>query len=264
MTESTLKKDSEFIKNNLRLKTSPVAIKFLAAGDAFPEKTRRPFSALGKRIAICQAVTMARNYGWTVGMTKEDNICVPAAIVFGFSDSQDPSASLSRLFTEINFSKNEACAIRETASMSRFEKGEIAGIVAAPCERAVFDPDVVVIYGNPAQMMRLSQAWSYMTGERLSGHFGGKVECDQYLIAPHKTQKPQIVIPGNGERIFAMTQDDEMVFAMPARFIPDLIQGLNEAGKAVGSRYPVPPFQFFQPDFPKAHKDMGKEIGVLR
>jgi uncharacterized protein (DUF169 family) len=83
------------------------------------------------------------------------------------------------------------------------------------------------------------------------------------MIAPHKTQKPQIVIPGNGERIFAMTQDDEMVFAMPAKFIPDLIQGLNEAGKAVGSRYPVPPFQFFQPEFPKAHKDMGKEIGVL-
>jgi hypothetical protein len=50
---------------------------------------------------------------------------------------------------------------------------------------------------------------------------------------------------------------------MPAKFIPDLIQGLNEAGKAVGSRYPVPPFQFFQPEFPKAHKDMGKEIGVL-
>lgn len=263
MSESTIKEKSEFIKNNLRLKTSPVAVRYLAEGEAFPEKTRRPLAAMGKRIAICQAVTMSRYYGWMVGLTREDNICVPAALVFGLSNAQDAQASLSRLFTQIDFSKDAACAGRETDSMIRFEKGEIAGIVAAPAERAVFDPDVIVLYGNPAQMMRLCQAWSYMTGERVPGLFGGKVECEQYMIHPHKAQTPQIVIPGNGERIFAMTQDDELVFAIPAKFIPDLAQGLSEAGKAMGARYPVTPFQLFQPDFPKAHKEMGKEIGIL-
>lgn len=263
MAESTLKEKSEFIRNNLRLKTSPVAIKYLLEGEDFPEKTRRPLGTMGKRIAVCQAVTMARNYGWTVGITKEDNICVPAALMFGFSDARDDMASLSRLFIEISFAKDAACAGREISSLIRFEKGEIAGIVAAPVERAGFDPDVIVIYGNPAQMMRICQAWSYMTGKRITGLFGGKVECEQYLIAPHKSQAPQMVIPGNGERIFAMTQDDEMAFAIPAKLLSDLTQGLSEAGKAMGARYPVTPYQFFQPDFPKAHKDLGKEIGVL-
>lgn len=263
MSESDFKKAAEFIRNDLRLKSYPVAVKFYKEGDALPEKTRQPSKAFGKRVAICQALTMARLYGWTVGVTKEDNICVPAAIVFGFSISKDAATSLSQLFTEINFSKDMDLAVKETSGMSHFERGEISAVVAAPADKALFDPDVAVIYGNPAQMMRLSQAWSYMTGERVTGQFGGKVECDQCLITPYKKQTALITIPGNGERIFAMTQDDEMAFAFPGRSMNELAQALGEVGKAIGARYPVTPYQFFQPEFPKAHKDLGKELGVL-
>jgi uncharacterized protein (DUF169 family) len=263
MSESDFKKAAEFIRNDLRLKSYPVAVKFYKEGETLPEKTRQPSKAFGKRVAICQALTMARLYGWTVGVTKEDNVCVPAAIVFGFSSSKDVAASLSKLFTEINFCKNMDLAVKETSGMSHFERGEISAVVAAPAERASFDPDVVVMYGNPAQMMRLSQGWSYMTGERVAGQFGGKVECDQSLITPYRTQSAWIAIPGNGERIFAMTQDDELVFAFPGRSMNELAQALGEVGKAIGARYPVAPYQFFQPEFPKAHKDMGKELGVL-
>ncbi|MFZ1200946.1 MAG: DUF169 domain-containing protein, partial [Desulfobacterales bacterium] len=126
----------------------------------------------------------------------------------------------------------------ETRSMNWFEKGETAAIVLAPMQKASFEPDTLVIYGNPAQIMRLTQAWSYITGERVPGHFGGKVECDAYLIAPFRTQAPCVVIPGHGERIFAATQDDEMVFALPGQSVSTLVQGLKEVGKAMGVRYP--------------------------
>ncbi len=263
MSDSDFRKAAEFIRNDLRLKSYPVAVKFYKEGEVLPEKTRQPSKTFGKRVAICQALTMARLYGWAVGITKEDNICVPAAIVFGFSDSKDAVASLSQLFTEINFSKNIDLAIKETSGMNHFERGEISAVVAAPAEKALFAPDVAVIYGNPAQMMRLNQAWSYMTGERVAGQFGGKVECDQCLITPYKMQTALITIPGNGERIFAMTQDDEMAFAFPGRSMNELAQALGEVGKAIGARYPVTPYQFFQPEFPKAHKELGKELGVL-
>lgn len=263
MSESNLRKAAEFIRNDLRLKSLPVAAKFYKEGEALPEKTRQPSKMFGKRVALCQALTMARLYGWVVGITKEDNICVPAAIVFGFSASNDAATSLSQLFTEINFSKNMDLALKETSGMSHFERGEISAVVAAPMEKASFDPDVGVIYGNPAQMMRLSQAWSYMTGERVTGQFGGKVECDQCLITPYKKQSAWITIPGNGERIFAMTQDDELVFAFPGRLMNELAQSLGEVGKTIGARYPVTPYQFFQPEFPMAHKELGKKLGVL-
>jgi len=263
MSETNLSGPAESLRNDLRLKTLPVAVKFLKSKTDFPDKARRPLETLGKRVAICQGVTMARNYGWTIGLAREDVICVPAAIVFGFSDSLDPCASLADLFCEITFSKNAELARKEAASMSRFDKGEIEAIVLAPLEKASFEPDTVLIYGNSAQSMRLTQAWSYMTGERVPGHFGGKVECDEYLIAPFKTQSPRVVIPGNGERIFAGVQDDEVVFAFPGQFVGELTVALKEAGKAMGARYPVTPYQNFQPDFPKAHKEMGKKLGIL-
>jgi uncharacterized protein (DUF169 family) len=263
MSETNYREAGEFVRNDLRLKTFPLAVKFLRDKAELPEKARRPSLALGKKVAICQGVTMARNYGWTVGLSREDVVCVPAAIVFGFSDSSDQSGSLAGLFCEINFSSDEAQAIKETSSMSRFGNGEIEAILLAPLERASFEPDTILIYGNPAQVMRLTQAWSYLAGERVSGHFGGKVECDEYLIAPYKTQSPRVIIPGNGERIFAGTQDDELAFAFPAKFLPELTRALKEVGKAMGARYPVTPYQNYQPEFPKAHKELGKKLGIL-
>ena len=132
MSDMNFREAAEFIRNDLRLKTSPVAAKFLKNKAELPDKTRRPSVALGKRIAICQGVTMARNYGWTVRLAKEDVICVPASIVFGFSNSSDPPASLAGLFCEINFSSAQDLARKETSSMCRFENGEIEAIVMAP------------------------------------------------------------------------------------------------------------------------------------
>jgi len=263
MSDADFREVAEFFRNDLRLKTFPVAVKFLKDKAELPEKTRRPSIALGKRIAICQGVTMARNYGWPVGLAKEDVICVPGAIVFGFSESPDPPDSIARLFCEVNFSSAEDLARKEISSMSRFENGEIEAILMAPLGFASFEPDTILMYGNPAQVMRLAQAWSYMAGERVAGHFGGKLECDECLIVPFKTQSPRVVIPGQGERIFAGTQDDEVAFAAPGKFLPELARALKEVGKAIGARYPVTPYQNFEPDFPKADKALGKDLGIL-
>lgn len=263
MTVADFQETAAWLRNDLRLKTLPVAARFLKDKREFQGKVRWPSTALGQRVAICQGVTMARNYGWTLGLAREDVICVPAAIVFGFSDSSDPPASLAGLFCEISFAAAEDLARKETSLMSRFANGEVQAIVLAPLEKAAFQPDTILIYGNPAQIMRLTQAWSYLTGERVVGHFGGKVECDEYLIAPFKTRLPRVVIPGQGERIFAGTQDDEVVFAAPGEFFMDLAEALKKAGKPIGARYPVPPYQNFQPDFPSAHKELGRKLGIL-
>ena len=253
---------SEFIRNSLRLKTFPVAVKFLK-NKAFPEKTRQPSIVMGKRVAICQAVTMARIYGWTVGLAKEDIVCVPAAIAFGFSDSNDSAASLGKLFCEGSYSKTEEIGQAEANTMQRIGKGEYESILLAPLQRSSFEPDTVAFYGNPAQLMRLVHAWTYGRGKRVQGHFGGKVECTEYLLAPFQTQTARIAIPGTGDRVFSMTQDDEIVFSIPGRFVSELVQALQEAGKKVGASYPVPVYLNFQPEFPKQFKELGKTLGIL-
>lgn len=253
---------ADFIHNNLRLKTLPVAAYFLK-DKAFPEKTRQPSVALKKRITICMGVTMARVYGWTVGLTREDLICVPAMIMFGFTQAADQPATLARLFGEINFASSPEKARQETASMNRLANHEYEALLLLPLARATGTPDSILFYGNPAQVMRLAQAYSYISGDRVAGHFGGKVECDEYLIAPFKTGKPRVAIPGMGDRIFAMTQDDELVFALPGAALGELVQGLKEAGKKIGARYPITCYQNFQPEFPKVYQELGQEIGVV-
>jgi uncharacterized protein (DUF169 family) len=196
MTETNFKEIADFVRDNLRLKTFPVAVKFLKDKSDFPEKTRRPSEALQKKVTICQAVTMARVYGWTVGLAKEDLICVPAMIAFGFSGSSDPVASLTRLFCEVNFHDDEKRAREEISSMSLLENDKFEAMLLAPLAKGLYEPDTAVIYGNPAQVMRLIQAWVYKVGGRLASTFGGKVECSEYLIAPFKSEVPRVSIPG--------------------------------------------------------------------
>jgi len=254
---------SDFLSSSLRLRTSPVSVNFLKEEGDFPEKTRRPVKTFDRKMALCQVVTMARLYGIAVGVTREDLVCVPAAIAFGMSDSKDPAASLTRLFCEGNYSRNEEAGKKEAASLFKLRPGEHGALLFSPLSRAVMAPDVVLVYGNPAQVMRLAQAWSYFEGVRVAGHFGGKVECSEYLIAPFREQAPRMALPGMGDRVFSLTQDDEMVFAMPGGALARFVQGLKEAGNKVGARYPVPFYLNFQPEFPKYFQVLGKELGIL-
>ncbi len=244
------KEAEEFLAKDLRLRTLPVAAKFLKDKGGFPEKTRQPSVAMKKRVTICMGVTMARVYGWTIGLTREDLICVPAMIMFGFTEAKDQSATLAGLFCEINFSSDREKALAEISSMTRIANREYQALLLTPLAKSPETPDTILLYGNPAQIMRLVQAYSYVSGERVAGHFGGKVECDEYLIAPFKTGKPRVAIPGMGDRIFSMTQDDEMVFALPGQDLETLLQGLKEAGNKIGARYPVTSIRAFNRNFP--------------
>jgi uncharacterized protein (DUF169 family) len=263
MKQQELQDMAEFLSHNMRLRTLPVAVGFLKDKSGFPDKTRQPSVAMGKRVTVCQAVTMARVYGWTVGLAAEDLICVPAMIVFGFGRTSEPEEALAGLFCEIDFAESREGAARELQSMARLERDEYKAIVLSPLQKGLYNPDTVVVHGNPAQMARLIQALTYRLDRRITGNFGGKVECSEYLIAPFKTGEPRVSIPGNGDRIFSMTQDDEMALSLPGGILPHLIQGLKESGRRIGARYPVTFYQNFQPEFPKAHIDLGKKLGIL-
>ena len=126
---------SDAVREASRMKSFPLAVKFLKSADAFPEKTRSPARDLGKRITICQAVSMVRLYGWTVGLTKEDLICVPAMIAFGFSGAEDIGSTLGELFCAVGFHPEAAPAADEAENMCTLENDAYPAILMAPCPR---------------------------------------------------------------------------------------------------------------------------------
>ncbi|MDY0042489.1 MAG: DUF169 domain-containing protein, partial [Desulforhabdus sp.] len=138
MNEVNYKETAEIVSNDLRLKTFPVAVKFLKRKNELPEKTRMPSVVLGKRVTICQAVTMTRIYGWTVGLTKEDLVCVPAMIAFGFSSAAEPADSLAALFCEVEFASDKEQALKEAQTIIRLKSSEYEAILLAPLQKASF------------------------------------------------------------------------------------------------------------------------------
>jgi uncharacterized protein (DUF169 family) len=206
---------------------------------------------------------MARVYGWPVGLAKDDLICIPGMLAFGFTPAADPLMELGQLFCEVGFHQEMGPALKEVEVLPRFQPQEIAALYLAPLERLALDPQVVVVYGNPAQLMRLIQAAVFSMGERVTGEFGGKVECASYLIGPYRLDQIRVAIPGAGDRIFSMTQDDELVVAFPARMLDALVGGLKEAGKKIGARYPVTFYQNFTPEFPPPYKERAKKWGII-
>jgi uncharacterized protein (DUF169 family) len=254
---------ANYFREEARLKTFPIAVKFLDNAADFPKKTKQPSKYLGKRVTICQAVSMARLYGWTIGLTKEDLICVPAMIAFGFSGAEVADDTLGELFCQVGFHQDPVKAKSEIDTMCRFGNGEVDAMVLSPLAKGAIDPDSVLFYGNPAQIMRLAQAVVHAQGRRIVGNFGGKVECTEYLIAPFKTGSARIAIPGLGDRIFSMTQDDELILSIPGMMLPDFYHSLKEAGKKVGARYPVPSYLNYQPEFPQVYKDMADRLKLF-
>ena len=81
--KATPKELIEKIESHVRPATFPVAVRLLGSDEPIPDKARRPQRDLGVQITTCQGVTMARRYGWTVALTRDDINCPLTKVAFG-------------------------------------------------------------------------------------------------------------------------------------------------------------------------------------
>ncbi len=257
-----LKELNQALNTYIRPLTFPVSIKMVKSEDELPDRTRRPFAKTGKKIAICQGIGMARKIGWAIAMGKEDMQCSLGAAPFGFFKNID-------YFNEGNiaagmFTASQELGKKQEALVDRYEHGTYSHLLVAPIARTAFEPDMFMIYGSPAQMMRLIQAALYNTGGAVHSSAMGRLGCAA-IITAIKKDECRYIVPGNGDRIFGMTQDYEMAFLLPPSKVDDVLDGLLKTHKA-GVRYPVTSFFDFQATFPPAYQEQMKiweEAGEL-
>jgi len=253
----TAKEVGQALDTYIRPLTFPVAIRMLKSEDEIPEKTRRPFQQMGIKVAICQGVGMARRLGWTVAMGKEDMQCALGAAPFGFFKNID-------YFNEGNlaegmFTASKEVGKREEDLIDRFEYGAYSHILVSPLHRAAFEPHLIMVYGNPAQIMRLIQGALYREGGAIRSSSMGRLGCAS-IITAMKEDECRYLVPGNGDRIFGMTQDHEMAFFIPSSKTDAVLDGLAETHKA-GIRYPITSNFSFEGAFPPAYQ---KQMQIWR
>jgi uncharacterized protein (DUF169 family) len=237
----------------LRLEHYPLAIKMARSEADIPAKTRRPHQDMHLQMATCQAISAARRYGWAMALGREDMCCAPGIAALGL----EPSIGF---YTEGNlcegmYTETAEAGKASEAAVDRFDYGDYQYVVMAPLNRATFEPDVLLIYGNSAQVMRLVQAALYKSGGKLTSSFGGRLDCADIIVTTMKTQECQVILPCTGDRFFAQTQDHEMAFTIPGSKIAEVMEGLQQTHRH-GVRYPATPFLMYQGKFPPKYDQL--------
>ena len=244
---------AEKIEANLRLKTPVVGVKFLQKPD-FPEGCFRP-SERGFKMAMCQAISFARRHGRSVGITLEDMNCPPAQILYGWAQYD-----FSEVVVAVGFARDIEAARKQMEAIPKLDFGRYRAVLVSPIRLMTEEPDVAVIFGNPAQISRLIHARAYYGGEveaKLQGKFA---TCGEAVIDPFLAEDCTVAVPGAGDRIYGAIDDDEMLFGLHISWLERIAEGLGLAGRGAGITYPPRTNLFFEPRFPKFYREAQKKF----
>lgn len=252
-TQTTLKKLDDAIARYVRPDTFPLAIRMIRPGEAIPEGVKVPSRSFNENWIVCQSIGVARRYGWAIAVGKDDVICPLSAIAFGF---RKPNEAYARGFAAVGmYCENEEAASRLEADTWKFAPGSYDYVCVAPIARANFAPDVIAVYGNSAQVMRLVNAALFKRGGRIQSTTGGRLDCAEIVIQTVQTAEPKVILPCNGDRVFGMAQDTEMVFTTPWNRVAELLAGLEGTQKG-GVRYPIPVAMRATVTMPKHYQEL--------
>ncbi|MBU2514348.1 dephospho-CoA kinase [bacterium] len=219
----------------LRLKSFPIAFKMLEKKEMLDEIPfiRRP----GKKVSLCQLITQVRNFDWTVGADVEDFIGPVCPSIIGLSKLPEVGF-YDGTFRNIVWTKTKKDAIKFEKSIPRLPTGKFEAVIMAPLVYNPFDPDIVLIYANPAQMMLLINALQFEDYEVMEFSCVGESSCSDAIVRCYESGKPSLTIPCYGERRYGHAQDEDLVMAVPTDKIEKAVKGL-EALYRRGIRYPI-------------------------
>ncbi len=237
------KKAGQKIYDKLHLSTYPIAIKYIKSLDKIPKSGMRPKSQ-GIKLSICQAFTLARRIGLNVTITSEDNFCVPSTAMHKWEDISREDFIESQV--QQGWHKNVEAEIRRAEThykfMEKIKPVEYCGLICSPLPKTIIIPDSILIYCDGAQLTHIIHALSYEYNEDYvpnSSFEGFGESCAKGGLIPFVTQKPQIVIPGAGDRAFAGISEHELAIGIPADLIFYVIKNLFKTGHFMNLNYPI-------------------------
>ncbi len=197
---------ADALQSHGRFLTTPVAVKLAKANDTVPQKVKRPLEHIGNKLAVCQGMSIARTIGWAMAFGEEDHACPLPQVFMGHVK---PDRFLSGEIAEF-YQDDPDCMAKMEASYPRWPQNSFQGVWLAPIDKCEYIPDLVVAYGNPAQILTLVQAANYGHGPGIHSTSSGRYGCSNWLAGAVQADACTYMIPGPGERIFAGTQDNEM------------------------------------------------------
>ena len=158
-------------------------------------------------------------------MLKEDMWCF--MLVIGFGLSEPPVYFLeghgfpNTLFRAMEGGRNRA------HEFPHLKSGKYIGVVSAPLETTNFEPDLVIIDCDPAQLRLLLMARSWRDGRGIECTLTAGAACVWSLVPAIRSEECQVAVPCAGDQTKAMAQDDESIFTIPKGKLEDVVLGLR-------------------------------------
>jgi uncharacterized protein (DUF169 family) len=250
----------EELERRLRLKTYPLAIKLLEKETEIPEGAQRPIKDFGHHYSLCQSYQMSRRDGRTIAMLKEDHWCFEPVVGYGLG--QPPDFFLEGHNRYPRDVETLEAGKHYAEEFPRLPVDKYVGIVSAPLRTTNFEPHVVMIYCDSAQLSLLLLGREYGDGRNLQCALSGHAACVYGVIPAIQNGQCQVAIPCRGDHYRAIAGDDEMIFTVPRGKLDDLMLGIRQIEKT-GTK--LPQGYSVCPEYPLSqnYEKIGKMMGYI-
>jgi uncharacterized protein (DUF169 family) len=252
---------SEELERRLRLKSFPIALKLLTRESDIPREAKRPLKDMGYHLAACQGYQLSRRDGATVAMLKEDHWCAEAVIGYGLGE---PPEYFMQGYNRYPHDVENLEAGRHYAEeYPKLPVKKYIGTVSAPLQTTTFEPDIIIIYCDSAQLSLLLLAREYNDGYNLKCALSSHAACVYSVVPPLLNDDFQVSIPCRGDHDHAMAGDEELIFSLPASKLGMLLSGLRYVEK---NNSKLPRAYSIQPEYPlpESYTKIGKIMGFLK
>ncbi|MCX7983083.1 MAG: DUF169 domain-containing protein [Syntrophales bacterium] len=228
------KDKSERLRRYLSLKTEPVCFKRLddrsmldkIEGVVLVEDTH----------TFCQLPFMVRTMGVTLGITPDSKVLDRCKRLHALRPNTPEEMEKETLMLSRTWFGSVEDALAQQKDYPLMPTGE--AVLLSPLFRTSWEPDVISIFGNPAQIMMILCGLQKVKYEKFDFSFIGEGACTDSIARCYVTGKPSLSIPCYGERALGQVADDEIILALPPRELDRALEGLRQLRK-VGFSYPV-------------------------
>jgi len=249
----------EELEKRLRLQTFPLAVKLLEKEEDIPKEAQRPMKDFGYHLALCQGYQLSRRGGTVVAMLTQDMWCFEPVVGYGLKEPPEYFLEGHNRFPrDVKTLEAGANYARE---FPRLELGKYIGVVSAPLITATFEPDVVMIYCDPAQLSLLLLGRECKDGFNLKCGLSSHAACVYAVVPAIQNGECQVAIPCRGDHYAAMAGDNETIFTVPKGRLEDLIMGLRYIHET-GSRLPRAYRMEHEYKLSPAYAEIGKILGM--
>jgi len=218
------------LTSSLELNSVPAGVKFFENVDGTQIENMlldKGFEHPLEPLNTCQLVAIARIQRKKVFATRNDMACVVGAVTLGLIEEPEVMkkgylASYSRKDLEL--------AAEFTRTIPRVRDRQVSVVAFSPLGAMPFEPDVIVIYGNSLQVMKIIASYLWDKRGRVEVALGGEFSvCGDVIAKTHITNRLQFSIPCSGERASAGVSDNELSVGIPGKDIVGVCEALMKS-----------------------------------